>query len=118
MADNRGIYRKYNITRTDGKDAPGMKHCGCRYFIIDLDHDPCAEAALNAYAIACEEEHPQLAADLREVLKYPAGWLDIDYLRMNAPMKFEVLMQRDEIRRMDEELRQLKEADSEQNQIK
>lgn len=32
MADDysRGLYRKYAVTRTDGKDAPGEKHEKCR----------------------------------------------------------------------------------------
>ena len=110
MPDNRGIFRKFIVKRTDGQDAPGMKHCACRYFVLDLDHDPHANAALEAYTESCKEDRPQLAAELREVLRYPAGWLDIDYLRMNAPTKFEVFMNRDEIRRMDEDLKKLQDS--------
>lgn len=62
---NAGIYRKYEVTRTDGRSAPGEDHDGCAYFVLDLDHDPFAFAALQAYAEACAVSHPALAADLR-----------------------------------------------------
>lgn len=66
MADpTRGLYRKFEVKRTDGTDAPGGKHDGCRYFVLDLTHDPHAYAAIYAYAESCEEEYPLLAADLR-----------------------------------------------------
>ncbi len=60
-----GIYHKFNVERTDGTDQPGGKHHGCRYFVLDLDHDKCAKPAMAAYAEACESEYPALAADLR-----------------------------------------------------
>ena len=64
MPDNRGIYRKYNVTRTDGRDASGEKHHGCAYFVIDLDHDENAKVALKAYADSCRETRPLLAKHL------------------------------------------------------
>lgn len=60
----RGIYHKFNVTRVDGSSAPGGKHDGCFYFVLDLDHDPHAKAALKAYADSCRNEYPKLAADL------------------------------------------------------
>lgn len=62
---SRGIYHKFNVTRMDGKDAPGEKHHRCRYFVLDLDHDPHAAAALDAYAQACQMVYTALAGDLR-----------------------------------------------------
>lgn len=59
-----GLYRKYNVNRTDGSTEPGRKHGDCEYFVIDLKHDKYAEAALRAYAFACEAEFPMLAQDL------------------------------------------------------
>lgn len=59
-----GLYNKFTITRNDGKDAPGEKHDGCEYFVLDLTHDPSALVALRAYADACRLEYPLLAADL------------------------------------------------------
>lgn len=64
-AEQQGLFRKFDVRRVDGTDKPGGKHHGCRYFVLDVDHDPCARAALTAYAAACEATHPVLAADLR-----------------------------------------------------
>jgi hypothetical protein len=65
-AENQGLFRKFEVRRTDGSDAPGGKHYECRYFVLDVDHDPYAIVALSAYASACESTHPALALDLRE----------------------------------------------------
>ncbi len=65
-AEQQGLFRKFDVRRTDGSDAPGSKHHGCRYFVLDVSHDPYAKAALTAYAAACEFTHPYLARDLRE----------------------------------------------------
>jgi hypothetical protein len=62
-----GLYNKFRVERTDGKSAPGQKHDGCEYFVLDLDHDVFAIPALDAYADACEGEYPALAKDLRRV---------------------------------------------------
>ena len=59
---NRGLYQKFIVTRTG--DSSG-KHARCEYFVLDLNHDKHAVAALRAYAESCNEEYPQLAADLR-----------------------------------------------------
>jgi hypothetical protein len=65
---NRGIYNKFVVLRTDGTSAPGQKHDGCYYFVLDLDHDPFARAALSAYRDACKEKFPLLADDLGTLL--------------------------------------------------
>ena len=64
-AERQGLFRKFVVGRVDGSDKPGGKHHGCTYFVLDVDHDPCARPALAAYAAACESTHPTLAADLR-----------------------------------------------------
>lgn len=64
-AEQQGMFRKFDVRRVDGSDQPGGKHHGCTYFVLDVDHDPCARPALAAYAAACEATHPALAADLR-----------------------------------------------------
>ena len=64
-AERQGLFRKFAVGRVDGSDKPGGKHYGCTYFVLDVDHDPCARPALAAYAAACESTHPTLAADLR-----------------------------------------------------
>lgn len=83
MSDEaKGLYRKYEIVRTDGSSAEGGKHEDCRYFVLDLDHDEHAMRALAAYADSCEPEYPLLAADLRLIVRddgiaqglYDAAW--------------------------------------------
>lgn len=63
-AEQQGLIRKFIVTRVDGNDAPGRKHHGCEYFVLDIDHDIHAAAALRAYAEACKGSHPQLSAEL------------------------------------------------------
>jgi hypothetical protein len=66
---DRGLYKKFIIQRTDGSSGHGGKHEQCCYFVLDLVHDPHADAAIEAYADACEHEQPALAADLRKWLR-------------------------------------------------
>ena len=63
----RGLYNKFKVERTDGKSARGEKHDGCEYFVLDMDHDEHARAAIAGYVQSLEdaEEYPALAADLR-----------------------------------------------------
>ena len=69
MSDKRrGLYEKFEVRRTDGRDRPGEKHHGCRYFVLDLDHDPLAYPALVAYADVAEKVgYRALARDLRKL---------------------------------------------------
>jgi hypothetical protein len=64
----RGIYHKYNVTRTDGSSEPGGKHENCAYFVLDCTHDPHALKALQAYLESCRIEYPFLARDLECML--------------------------------------------------
>lgn len=73
--DTRGLYGKFTVARTDGKSAPGAKHHGCRYYVLDLDHDPHALPALRAYAESARIDHPALARDLDRLAD------DVDYNR-------------------------------------
>ncbi len=59
-----GLYCKFIVQRADGRSAPGKKHEGCEYFVLDLDHDPFAVHALRAYANLCRREYPKLSVDL------------------------------------------------------
>lgn len=63
--DNKGLYNKFIVKRTDGKSSPGEKHENCEYFVLDITHDKFAIPALKAYAEACADELPELATDLR-----------------------------------------------------
>lgn len=69
MTDRRtkGLYGKFIVFRTDGTDAPGEKHDGCTYFVLDLQHDKHMPPALRAYADSCEQDYPVLARQLRIV---------------------------------------------------
>lgn len=71
MDKSRGLYNKFIVERTDGTSEAGGKHEGCEYFVLDMNHDPFARAAIAAYADACEADHPLLAQDLRN--KYLNG---------------------------------------------
>jgi hypothetical protein len=70
----RGLYGKYRVQRADGTSAPGEKHDGCQYFVLDCHHDPYALPALLAYAKSCREAYPALSKDLaRLVGTFQAG---------------------------------------------
>lgn len=63
-----GLYEKYLVKRTDGSSEAGGKHENCGYYVLDLVHDRFAIPALAAYAEACKDEFPALAADLRRLI--------------------------------------------------
>jgi hypothetical protein len=76
---SRGIYQKFIVKRTDGRDLPGEKHEKCQYFVLDITHDKHAPAALQAYADSCVKDYPQLSADLTMLCNLhhnpePCGW--------------------------------------------
>lgn len=62
--DHRGLFDKYEVRRTDGRDVLGDKHHGCTYFVLDLTHDPAARAAAILYADMVRGSRQQLTADL------------------------------------------------------
>lgn len=55
-----GVHKKFKVERTDGSSRKGGKHEHCAYFVLDLEHDEYALAALSAYAEACRATHPEL----------------------------------------------------------
>lgn len=61
----RGVYKKWAMKRLNDPDG---KHDDCFIFVLDIDHDPFAVPALNAYIDACEHEYGPLAFDLTNVL--------------------------------------------------
>lgn len=61
----QGIYEKFIVRRTDGQSRKCGKHYGCRYFVLDMTHDPLAVPAIRAYADACAKDNPALAGALR-----------------------------------------------------
>jgi hypothetical protein len=70
-----GLYQKFRVERADGRSAPGEKHEGCEYFVLDLSHDPFAYKALDAYARACAAEYPALADDLIRKMNKMGEWM-------------------------------------------
>ncbi len=70
-ANEKGLYKKFEVKRVDGSDARGGKHEGCRYFVLDLDHDQHAKAAMSAYAQSCKATHPKLSEDLQVEFPLP-----------------------------------------------
>ncbi|MFI5296569.1 MAG: hypothetical protein ACHREM_00610 [Polyangiales bacterium] len=64
----RGLYQKFKVERTDGSSAPGGKHDGCDYFVLDLTHDRHAVTALQTYAESCADSYPALYDDLIDKL--------------------------------------------------
>lgn len=74
----RGLYQKFNVTRTDGSSEAGQKHAGCKYFVLDASCDPHAIPALVAYAESCKADYPQLAKDVRSMAMDSCehGWTD------------------------------------------
>lgn len=64
-----GLYQKFDVSRTDPESE--ARHQGCRYFVLDVDHDPYAKAALRDYAYSCMAEHPDLADDLFTLIDEP-----------------------------------------------
>jgi hypothetical protein len=67
MSVDGPIYHKYNVDRVDGAehDFNSKHYGGCFLFVLDLDHDPHARAAIRGYAESCHKTHPELASALR-----------------------------------------------------
>lgn len=62
MLDNEGIYGKYIIRKTDGSS---ITSDAC-YFVLRLDTDPAAQAAMRTYA--SETKDHKLADDITNCL--------------------------------------------------
>ncbi len=66
---DRGVYPKYVIRRTDYPGAE-EKHHACFRFVLDLNHDPMAVAALRAYITAARDRgYLKLADELEGHLR-------------------------------------------------
>jgi hypothetical protein len=70
---NKGLYEKFTVTRNDGRSAPGEEHEHCRYFVLDLDHDPHVWAAVRAYEEEIAPYFPRLAIDLMKIRDEATG---------------------------------------------
>lgn len=58
----RGLHRKFIVRREDPEAQARHEHCW--HFVLDLEHDPHAAAAMRAYAASVLDENPDLAVDL------------------------------------------------------
>lgn len=90
---HRGLFGKYSVRRTDGRDDAGGDREDARYFVLDYVHDPYARVALGCYAAAVAEEHPELSGDLLRALSESQGGLlevpeDCPECRREAPLHF------------------------------
>lgn len=80
-----GLYHKFAVARVDGRSARGEKHFGCEYFVLDLNHDRFASAAIVAYARKCSDEYPELADDLLRRAEKMSEWMAQDALDRMTP---------------------------------
>jgi len=62
--DDQPIYDKFTVIRNDGTDAEGGKHQGCRYIVVDIDHDEQAIRILSYLAKAYMITRPTYSASL------------------------------------------------------
>lgn len=76
---DRGLYAKYRAFKIEGANEvmPGVsirvggipvEEVTSPFFLVKFD-DPYAPDALRAYADSCEAEYPNLAGDLRRIVK-------------------------------------------------
>ena len=70
---DKGLTNKYTVYRRDNRDQQGGKHHNCRYFVLDVSHDPFAIPAILAYAEACKEKKPVLSENLLEMAEAFTG---------------------------------------------
>ena len=59
-----GLYEKYNLRHNDGSAVSD----DAIYFVLRLDTDWCARAAVQTYIASCRHEMPELAGDLQKLL--------------------------------------------------
>ena len=64
----QGLFAKFRVERLT-PSSRGIDHTDCRYFVLDITHDPHALSAAVAYANSCESEYPFLAEDLRSMVR-------------------------------------------------
>jgi hypothetical protein len=64
----RGLFAKFRVERLTSSSR-GIDHTDCRYFVLDITHDPHALPAALTYADSCESEYPFLAQDIRLMVR-------------------------------------------------
>lgn len=58
----KGLFVKFRVSRMDHRP----KKANAAYFVLDVQNDPFARAALLAYADSCQGAKPELARDIYE----------------------------------------------------
>lgn len=66
--DRNKLQQKFWVDRIDGRDMGGGDRVDSKYFVLDYIHDPYSIPALEAYAAACENDYPNLAAEIRTLV--------------------------------------------------
>ena len=70
MEDKRNkLQQKYYVERIDERDRSGGDRADSKYFVLDYIHDPYSPPALEAYAQACEQDFPNLSAEIRALVR-------------------------------------------------
>lgn len=70
-----GLYGKFRVERSDGRDRPGGDKDQARYFVLDYVNDPVARIALRAYVTELKKRgtEPELAKDLNAEINATFG---------------------------------------------
>jgi hypothetical protein len=63
------LQQKYYVERIDERDRAGGDRVDSKYFVLDYVHDPYSVPALEAYSQACDQDFPNLAAEIRALVK-------------------------------------------------
>jgi len=65
MDDRRNrLQQKYYVDRIDERDRVGGDRVDSKYFVLDYIHDPYSIPALEAYAVACYNDFPNLSQEI------------------------------------------------------
>lgn len=69
MEDKRNkLQQKYYVERIDERDRAGGDRADSKYFVLDYIHDPYSIPALEAYALACFKDYPNLSEEIRALV--------------------------------------------------
>lgn len=79
--EKRGLYMKYIVEKSDGSTCD-PEAC---YFVLRLDTQPEARAAMRVYADGIREELPQLADDIEDCCDELEQRVDCNCREANCP---------------------------------
>jgi hypothetical protein len=63
------LQQKYYVERIDERDRTGGDRVDSKYFVLDYVHDPYSIPALEAYALACYKDFPNLSAEITALVQ-------------------------------------------------